>query len=91
MKHTWENPIILFQDEPGDDIVIGGGSGQSTTDPFPCTYKEWQTMFEEDYDLDEDIDFDDYGTWWADNGFSLADWNSINPDTPWDPAWGDID
>lgn len=75
-------PSIILRDIgiPGDDVVIGGGTGQSTTDPFPCSYAEWQIMFIDDYDLDDDYDFDDYGQWWADNGFSLEDWVELNPD-----------
>lgn len=74
--------IILRDITPGDDTVIGGGTGQSTTDPFPCDFADWQTMFAEDYDLDEDIDFNDYATWWEENEFSMDDWDRLNPGTP---------
>jgi hypothetical protein len=78
MKHTWKNPTIEFNQEPGDDIVIGGGSGQSTTDPYPCSYKDWLTLFADDYDLDDDVDFDDYRTWWEENEFSEEEWDEYN-------------
>lgn len=82
MTKIWNTPRIssLIPDpDPSGDDVIGGGTGQSTTDPYPCSFADWQIMFAEDYDLDEDIDFDDYGQWWADNGFSEDDWAELNP------------
>ena len=88
MGRSFNTPWIHFNGmSAGDDVVIGGGTGQSTTDPYPCSFEDWKIMFEDDYDLDEDIDFDDYGTWWADQGFSIEDWDTINPGTPWNPNW----
>jgi hypothetical protein len=83
-------PLILGSSTPGDDVVIGTGSGQSTTDPYPCTFADWQTMFENDNNYDEQITIDDYGIWWANQGFSLEMWNYYNPGTPWNPVWGTI-
>lgn len=80
-------PVVFLSGTPGDEVETGGGTGQSTKDPFPCSYPDWQTMFEADYDFDEEINFNDYGQWWADNGFSEEDWNTYNPDVPfiWQP------
>lgn len=83
-KKRFNAPFIFFEGDntPGDDVVIGGGTGQTTTDPFECTFAEWQTLFADDYDLDDDVDFDDYGQWWADNGFSEDAWDEKNPGVP---------
>ena len=83
-------PLILASSSEGDGTVIGPGSGQSTTDPYPCSFADWQVMFEFDYNLDESIGFDDYGTWWAQQHFTLEQWNYYNPGTPWNPEWGTI-
>lgn len=63
----------------GDASEDAGGSGDTGFEPFPCSFADWQKSFAEDYDLDDDIDFDDYGQWWADNGFSLDEWEKLNP------------
>ena len=71
---------------PEPTTVIGGGSGQSSTDPYPCSYEEWLTLFSDDYDLDGvSGEWEDYVAWWDDNEFggsgpyheSRADGNSI--------------
>ena len=82
MKRMWKNPIIKPHFEPGDDVIVVGGTGQSSTDPFACSYSDWQVLFADDYDLDDDIDFDDYGQWWADNGLSVEAWEELNPGIP---------
>lgn len=83
------NPVVFMLS--GGATVIGQGTGMYTTDPFPMSFSDWSGAFADDYDLDgEEGTFDDYGTWWADNEFSLADWNVFNPDTTWNPEWGDI-
>lgn len=90
-KKMFINPFIVLSATPGDDVVPGGGTGQTTTDPFPMAYgDEWKTMFGEDHDLDgEEGTFDDYGTWWADNSLGLDSWNEFNPGVPWNSEWGD--
>ncbi len=85
-RKKFSAPFILFNDDPGDDIVIGGGTGQSTTDTFVCSYDEWLKLFADNYDMDDEeiIDFNDYGQWWADNGFSVEDWERFNPGVPFE-------
>ena len=87
MKRIWKNPIISSGIQPYNDTIIVPGSGQSNTDPYPCTYAEWQTLFAADYTWDSIIDEDDYGQWWANHGLSVADWEEINPGVPfiWEP------
>ena len=63
-------------DDP--DPEIGPGSGDSTDDPFACSYEDWLSMFEGDYDGDGDTDFDDYRRWWTDHGFTEAEWGQYN-------------
>ena len=43
-----------------------------------CDFDEWLEMYGDDYDLDEDIDFEDYRTWWQENGLSAEAWEEIN-------------
>ena len=79
-KKKYVVPMLMNSTEPGDDVVIGGGTGQSTTDPYPCTYAEWAVVFGGDDDLDETPGtFDDYKAWWEDNLFSQEDWEKFNP------------
>ena len=81
-------PGILFTiPDPSPTTVVGGGTGQSTTDPYPCSFTDWQTLFEYDYDSDGDEDFDDYMQWWHDNGLSVEAWNAFNGDTPLVPPY----
>ncbi len=85
-KRRFIIPYVVLT-APGDDVVIGPGTGQSTTDPYACSYEEWQDLFEGDYDYDADLDFDDYVAWWYENGFSEEDWLLFNPDPlPPDPT-----
>ena len=78
-KRKFSQPLVILSTTPGDDVVIGGGTGQGTIDPYPCSFGEWQKLFEDDYLPDDTIDFNDYVQWWADNGFSLEDWEEYNP------------
>ena len=82
--------ILMDSGTPGDEVVIGGGSGQGGSDPFPMSYKEWAgSAWSEGYDIDGSGDFshEEFAWWWVDNGFSVDDWTLNNPDIPWDPAW----
>ena len=56
------DPFILLSGTPGDDVVTGGGTGQSTTDPYPCDYDDWLAMFAVDYD-NNGFDENDYRQW----------------------------
>ncbi len=81
-------PLILASSSEGDGNVIGPGSGQSTTDPYPCSFADWRILFEDDNNHDEQITIDDYGIWWARQGYTLEMWNYYNPYDPWNDAWG---
>ncbi len=83
-KKEFVNPFILLSGWGGDGTDTGAGSGGTpgNDDITICTYNEWYEMYGDDYDLDDDIDFDDYGQWWADNGLSLDAWEELNPDVP---------
>ncbi len=72
---------------PGNDVVIGGGTGQGTPDDempvSPCSYSFWLEHFGEDIIQGDGINEDDFALWWESNGFSQADWEELNPDLPW--------
>lgn len=85
MKKLWNFPVINPLNDEGDSTVVGGGTGQDTTDdPYPCSFNDWMTLFQDNYDGDEDgiIDFEDYRTWWEDNEFSMEAWDEYNPGVP---------
>lgn len=93
-KRAFVNPFIISfsgLEDGGDVIVIGGGTGQSTTDPHPCSFADWQIMFADNFyfegEDDETIDFNDYVAWWYEMGFTSADYQEINgsplPPNPW--------
>ena len=48
-KKKYVSPFVLLS-TPGDDVVIGGGSGQSGQEAWLCDYEEWETMFKGEYD-----------------------------------------
>lgn len=79
--------IILTSGWGGDGSDTGQGSGGTTgnDDIMVCFYNEWEEMYGGDYDLDGDIDFDDYRTWWNENGLSAEAWNEYNPGVPLNP------
>lgn len=74
--------------DPTNPVVIGGGTAESTTDPFPCTYDEWWDMFGSDNNGDSQIDEKDFARWWSENNFTQADWERLNPTLPWDTYFG---
>ncbi|MBQ6217778.1 MAG: hypothetical protein IJI66_14370 [Erysipelotrichaceae bacterium] len=83
MKKTWKNPVMLEGGLiPGDDEVVGGGSGQSSPDIIPYSYEMWGVIFidfPELYDSDGNGDggtWADYVKWMTDNGFA----EFIDPD-----------
>ena len=75
--------------DPGGDFDDddGPGSGQSTVDPRPCSFADWQILFKADLDGNGAFDQNDYGQWWANNHLSVDAWNSFNPGVPftWTP------
>ena len=58
------NPFILLTliPDPSPTSVTGNGSGQSTTDPYACSFTDWSIMFPQDYN-GNGVDFDDYHHW----------------------------
>ena len=62
-KNNFDPFVLLMIPEPSPTSVVGGGTGQSTTDEYACSYKDWQTMFARDVDEDGDIDEADYKAW----------------------------
>ena len=86
-KRKFIVPYVMLSMSGGDnDTVIGGGTGENTTDPFPMSFEDWQTSgFQIGYDFDEDGEFgiEEFANWWEDNGFTMEQWNELNPDHPW--------
>ncbi len=44
--------------EPSPTSVVGG-TGQSTTDPYACSFDDWMNLFASDVNGDGDINEDD--------------------------------
>ena len=83
------NPYIVHSgvNFEGGAVVIGGGSGQGSTDPInasPCSYAFWLEHFAEDVIQNGTIDEYDFGAWWEGNGFTKEDWEELNPGLSWD-------
>ena len=82
------NPFVLLtMPEPSPTTVVGGGTGQSTTDPYACDFTDWMNLFAQDYN-DNGIDNDDYIHWFyvtfGDEAGEL--WEFVNGSTlPADP------
>ena len=86
-KKNFDPFVLLLMPDPEPTTVTGGGTGQSTTDPYACGYDDWVTMFAQDYNGDE-IDYNDYIHWfYLTFGDEAADlWELINGSTiPADP------
>ena len=85
--------ILLSSGEPGDDIVIGGGTGQGGVNPvvYPMGFDAWYASdWAEDYvPATEGIDMVDYVVWFFDCGFTMAQFQEVNPGVAWDPTWDD--
>ena len=81
-KYFMAPKVLLTAGWGGDGSDTGGGSGGTSDDTTYCTFEEWLEMYPDDYDLDDDIDFDDYSTWWADNELDLGKWRELNPGKP---------
>ena len=57
-------PGILFTiPDPQPTTVVGGGTGQSTTDPYACDFADWMNLFASDLNNDNNIDEADYKIW----------------------------
>lgn len=91
------NPFIMLGGplNPGDDSGDADRTGQhgypnpppqdgGNSIVFP-RFEEWAATGV-DYD-GNGVDFNDYGQWWADQGYSLEAWSALNPNSPfsWSP------
>ena len=83
--------VLSHVDPGGSGSQEGGGSAQSTTDPFPCTFQDWLKLFGVDNTGDEEITLDDYGIWWLEQKFTLDQWKEAgNSEDDWDyDNWSD--
>ena len=88
-KKHFSVPVIM-QGEPGDDIVIGGGSGEGGSDAISAyNYHDWlNSIYAEDLIQDGEINEWDYVAWWENHNFSQEEWEILNPDMPWDEYFG---
>ena len=78
-KNVFDPFVLLLMPDPEPTTVTGGATGQSTTDPYPCSFTDWQTMFEGDYDFDGDVGTNnDYVAWWYINNFTDEQYQAIN-------------
>jgi hypothetical protein len=84
-KRIGFNPLILLGDTPGDDTVIGGGTGQGgVKQPTAMSFEQWlNSEWREDLILDGTVDIKDYATWWESWGFDMNLWSQLNPNNPW--------
>ncbi len=64
MKKNGFNPFVLLtMPTPEPTTVIGGGTGQSTTDEYACDFNDWMTLFASDVNGDGQTNEDDYKAW----------------------------
>ena len=88
-KRSFIAPYIVLSGTD-DTGVIGGGTGQGSTNPIPIGYEAWlESIWKEDIIQNGTIDEDDYAAWWEANKFSEEDWRSLNPNLPWEEYFGD--
>lgn len=84
-KKKFKQPYI-FGLTPGEDIVIGNGSGEDGFDPDQpnaVSFASWMEHYAEDIDGSQEIDYQDYLIWWGSYDFTQEDWEDVNPDIPW--------
>ena len=86
-KKKFASPFLILSGlgDPGDDEVIGGGSGQSGQEAWLCDFDDWCIMFFEDVDGDTDIDEYDYYLWFKGLGGDDELFASLNPGMPVPP------
>jgi hypothetical protein len=80
-------PKILFGGL-GDigDATEPAQTGQGTTDPYPCSFADWQHLFGTDLNNDGNIDEDDYLIWWNNQNYTNDDWSRVNPGSTFPPS-----
>ncbi len=93
MKKAFAIPFILNSQGGTKDGVIGGGTGQSGSDPIgnAMSFTEWaQSNYWQTYDQDYGngdgiADMAEYGMWWADCEFTYDQWiNAGNSQQDWE-------
>ncbi len=62
-KYGFDPFILLMMPTPEPTTVTGGGTGQSTTDPYACDYNDWLNLFASDVNGDNEINEADYKLW----------------------------
>jgi len=62
-KRSFVPGILFTMPTPQPTTVVGGGTGQSTTDPFACDYDTWLNLFAGDYNNDGETNGADYEQW----------------------------
>ena len=62
-KRSFVPGILFTMPTPTPGTVVGGGTGQSTTDPYACSYADWLNLFAGEYDGQEGINENDYRIW----------------------------
>lgn len=62
-KITFAPGILLTIPDPSPTTVVGGGTGQSTTDPYACSFNDWMNLFASDVNGDGQTNEDDYRVW----------------------------
>lgn len=81
------NPFIMLDEvlmpTPTPASDVGGHTGQSSPDAYPCSFADWQTYFASDFNGDGNTDFADYSAWWLSfnglMGFDEEAWSVYNP------------
>ena len=77
-KKNFDPFVLLLMPDPEPTTVTGGGTGQSTTDPYACDFNDWMTMFASDLNNDGNMDETDYKIWFqnmfADNPEEGQEW-----------------
>ena len=80
-KKTFRLPTVLMSGWGGDpeDPIIGGGTGQSGSDPYAMSFSAWlASEFADDCaPVTPGITMEDYGAWWVDSGLTEAQWLEV--------------
>ena len=66
-----------------EDPEIGGGSADTTDEPYPCSFDDWFGPFGDDYNHDSSTNQDDYCQWWLNCGFTWEKWLEFNAAGDW--------
>ena len=75
MKKKFYMPLIFVNGlvDEGSVSEEGGGTGQTTTDPYACDYNEWLIRFDDEENhagSDAPSEYEDYVWWCEQYGFT---------------------